>query len=205
MRSSILTLCLATLIASPVLATVVVHDAAPGIVAASFRTSDYALDHNGFVWELIGTEWDRAEHFDPPIPVGEIRFWDYVSLFSVDNEYWEWVASNVWINRGPWPGVAGLIENDPEPNLDPAVSPNPRAGLCQISFRVPSEGEVSVKVIDTGGRIVRRLMSGPHPAGEYRLEWDGTDDNGREMPAGVYLTQIKTGENVRGGRIVLAR
>jgi hypothetical protein len=36
------------------------------------------------------------------------------------------------------------------------------------------------------------------------LRWDGTDDAGRELPAGVYFTHVATAEGTTMGRVVLA-
>jgi hypothetical protein len=85
------------------------------------------------------------------------------------------------------------------------ISPNPADGPCQISFHVPFEGPVSVELLHVSGRLVRQLMAGQRPAGEYHLEWDGRDDHGREVPAGVYLTRVETVDGVTTGRVVLAR
>ncbi len=86
-----------------------------------------------------------------------------------------------------------------------SVAPNPTAGPCRVSCRLDVDGPVSVDIIDSSGRIVRRLLDGPHPAGEYSLRWDGKDDAGRELPAGVYFTHVATSEGTTTGRVVLAR
>jgi hypothetical protein len=94
---------------------------------------------------------------------------------------------------------------EPEDSHVPVVIPNPSQGGCQISLRVQVQGRVSVNILDATGRIVRRLLDGPHPAGEYSLKWDGKDDAGRELPAGVYFTHVTTGQGTATGRVVLAR
>lgn len=84
----------------------------------------------------------------------------------------------------------------------PKVFPNPTSGPCCLSFRLPSAGLIHVQVVDMGGRVVRRLLSGPRPAVDYSLTWDGRDDLGRRLPAGVYLTWLQTPAGVTTGRIV---
>jgi flagellar hook assembly protein FlgD len=70
-------------------------------------------------------------------------------------------------------------------------------------FAVTS-GMIAVVLLDVSGRVVRRLMSGAHPAGDYRLLWDGRDDDGREVAAGVYLTRIVMTRGVAVGRVLVA-
>jgi len=201
-RTSILALCLVLLASSPALAGYVIHDGAPGIVA--FDNDRVCLDSNGHVWNLNnGSGWERWEEHDPPMPLDEILFWGYRCVITIHNEFWYLGAE--WTNFGFWPDLPASIEGESELAPGAAVSPNPTPGRCSVTFSVRSEGTISATVLDVSGRIVRHLLDGPHPAGEYRLEWDGTDDNGRELPAGVYLTRIETGEGVTNGRIILAR
>jgi flagellar hook assembly protein FlgD len=53
--------------------------------------------------------------------------------------------------------------------------------------------------------VVRRLAEGQRPAGAFSTPWDGRDDNGREMPTGVYFARVVTGEGMVTGKVVLAR
>ena len=83
--------------------------------------------------------------------------------------------------------------------------PNPTAGPCEVAFSLESDGPVSVSIVDVTGRLVRELLAGPHPAGDYSLRWDGRDAVGRKVPAGPYFSRIETTEGTNSGRIVFAR
>ena len=50
---------------------------------------------------------------------------------------------------------------------------------------------VMARIYDVSGRLVRTLADRNFTPGNYRLEWDGTDDSGRQMQRGVYFTQVK--------------
>ncbi len=53
--------------------------------------------------------------------------------------------------------------------------------------------------------LVRRLVEGQHPAGAFSTPWDGRDDNGRDLPTGVYFARVATGQGSAMGRAVITR
>jgi hypothetical protein len=68
-----------------------------------------------------------------------------------------------------------------------SFSPNPFMRETQIQYQVSHAGEVDVKVYDTSGRLVRTLVHEMSDPGYYRLIWDGKDNTGRALSAGVYF------------------
>ncbi len=71
------------------------------------------------------------------------------------------------------------------------ASPNPFHSGTSILFRLARPGPVRATVIDVKGRTVKRLAVGPSlTAGEHALRWDGRDDEGRRVPAGLYFVQL---------------
>ena len=101
--------------------------------------------------------------------------------------------------------------------------PNPFPALGEIatclSFDLAIASEVQLDILDLHGSLVRRLVPGPGlgpvvAAGRYgrsdtggapcdpRLMWDGRADNGREVPAGVYLYKLRASGVTQFRRIV---
>jgi hypothetical protein len=64
-----------------------------------------------------------------------------------------------------------------------------------IGFALPRAGEVSLSLYDATGKLVRQLRHGTAAAGEYRLTWDGRDDQGRSVPSGAYFCRLEAGDN----------
>ena len=89
----------------------------------------------------------------------------------------------------------------PPPRVIPAftslsfAAPNPFQGSTAIAFGLAQTGPVDLTIYSVTGRKVRSLLSGTQAAGEYRLTWDGRDDHGRGVAAGVYYIRL-----VAGGR-----
>ncbi len=77
--------------------------------------------------------------------------------------------------------------------------PNPFNPGTVVRFALAGEQEVEVLVFDLHGRALRTLLRGALPAGEHSARWDGRDDAGVEVPAGVYLCVLRCGEGFREG------
>lgn len=86
-----------------------------------------------------------------------------------------------------------------------SVEPNPSSGPVKIHFQLPVGGMAELAIFDVAGRRIRRLESGPRSAGEHTLVWDGRDEAGVEVEAGVYLYRYRAGNTVESDRIVIAR
>ena len=83
--------------------------------------------------------------------------------------------------------------------------PNPAAGQVELGFVLPREARVRLSIYDVGGRLVRRLIDGPMPAGVHRPVWDGLDSHGRSAGSGAYFTKLEVGTIVRSERLLLLR
>ncbi len=75
--------------------------------------------------------------------------------------------------------------------LSLAVTPNPFQAGTLIAWTYPGLENVQVTIHDIGGRLVRRLAG--HGAGVRSIFWDGRDDAGRAVPAGVYIVRASAG------------
>jgi len=83
------------------------------------------------------------------------------------------------------------------------VLPNPARERCLIRFRGRRSFEARIALWDAQGRSVRTLGEGSYPAGLHRLAWDGRDDRGRGLPAGVYFCRLRSSGAVSEQRVVL--
>ena len=51
--------------------------------------------------------------------------------------------------------------------------------------------QVSLSVYDVLGRRVRQVWQGPLGAGAHRFVWDGRDEKGKAVAAGVYIYKVE--------------
>ena len=85
-------------------------------------------------------------------------------------------------------------------------APNPFNPLTWIRYELDTPAEVSLRVFDLSGRLVRTMLAPTRQdAGRHGVPWDGTDASGRHMASGVYLYRITADHEMQAGRMVLAR
>ncbi len=114
-------------------------------------------------------------------------------------------GGGVTIYKYAEPRVAG--PSDPRAPRAPiaAALPNPFGPRTTIRFELPAPATVDLFVADPTGRVVRRLLHEPRAAGPHSLEWDGRDDAGREVAAGIYLYVLHAGDRHAMGKLVRVR
>lgn len=83
--------------------------------------------------------------------------------------------------------------------------PNPAARGTSVEFALGRGGPASLAVFDLSGRRVRRLLEGDVDAGPRRIAWDGRDEAGARVPAGLYLVRLEAGGTRRTERVFVLR
>ncbi|MBN1885309.1 MAG: T9SS type A sorting domain-containing protein [Candidatus Krumholzibacteriota bacterium] len=83
--------------------------------------------------------------------------------------------------------------------------PNPFTGATVLRFSLAERGRVAVAVYDARGRRVCVLVDAVMARGPHNLAWDGRDDTGRAVAAGVYFCRLRAGEATRSGKLVVMR
>jgi hypothetical protein len=76
-----------------------------------------------------------------------------------------------------------------------------RQGTSVVRFSTAKAGRVQVSIYDVTGRKIRNLADRVFPAGESKLEWDGTDDAGSKVARGVYF--VRSSVQKDAGRIIV--
>ncbi|MBM4117441.1 hypothetical protein FJ251_06795 [bacterium] len=102
-------------------------------------------------------------------------------------------------------GATGLAE---VPSATPraAAFPNPFNPATRIAATLPAARAVSLDIVDSAGRLQRRLLDDvPHPGGALAALWDGRDAAGRPLPSGVYHYRLRADGRELGGKLVLLR
>lgn len=80
--------------------------------------------------------------------------------------------------------------------------PNPFTEHTELHYTLIEESPVQVKVFDMLGQEVQTLVQEDQPEGEHSVQWDGRNRQGQSMPTGLYIMQLKTGEETSAVRVM---
>uniref|UniRef100_A0A7C4XV28 T9SS type A sorting domain-containing protein n=1 Tax=candidate division WOR-3 bacterium TaxID=2052148 RepID=A0A7C4XV28_UNCW3 len=130
----------------------------------------------------------------------------------------------IWGKYYPFPGIAEDAEfKSQEKEYWLKVYPNPFRNHLMIKFQIPGQGVassqypvaskngvasnqksvVSIKIYDAAGRLVRCLTLDAKRL--TPVVWDGTDDSGRRLPAGIYFLRLESDGFKETEKVILLR
>jgi len=81
--------------------------------------------------------------------------------------------------------------------------PNPFNPETVIEFELPEPDRVKIVVYDLLGEVVKVLADRVYPKGISRVRWDGTDEFGKHVSAGVYFYRMEVGKFTDSRKMVL--
>ena len=91
----------------------------------------------------------------------------------------------------------GEISEDPE-SIMASCYPNPfisRFGNgCRIDYMINHGAYTEVNIYDMQGHLIAQMDRGFKQKGLYTAEWDGNDQSGGRLPAGLYFCRIVSGD-----------
>jgi hypothetical protein len=83
--------------------------------------------------------------------------------------------------------------------------PNPFNPTTSITFALPKNSFVNIKVYDMLGREVKTLLSSDMPAGNHGVQWRGDDNGGRLVSSGTYIYRIAAENFVSTKKMILMK
>jgi parallel beta-helix repeat protein len=73
-----------------------------------------------------------------------------------------------------------------------SISPNPFNLTTSISYSIAEPDRVEIQIFDILGREVRTLINNHQDVGLYSIYWNGKNNQGLELPSGIYIFTFKT-------------
>ena len=90
--------------------------------------------------------------------------------------------------------ILELSEVEPEFELQLYNAyPNPFNPISSIDYKLPQPDFVNITIFDMMGRVIRKLVSDYQSSGYQSVSWNGTNDLGQSVSAGVYLFTLDVG------------
>ncbi len=86
---------------------------------------------------------------------------------------------------------------------DIAVYPNPFSNQVSLSFKNRIQDKLSIEIRDIEGRILKTFLQEDFVPGKSELLWDGTNNLGIRVDAGIYFISILSKMNRETKKVVL--
>ncbi len=140
---------------------------------------DATLDYPANMWNFIGNVWT-------PEASGDF----FIRLKVIPLE------------------APGIDENTNKPfavfNLA-QVAPNPVKQNGVIEYQLPTAQQVSLRIYDITGQLVRTLVDQNAEAGTHRVIWDSRDERGKEVASGIYFYRLQGETQTATKKLIVVR
>ena len=83
--------------------------------------------------------------------------------------------------------------------------PNPFNPVTTLRYDLPEDALVNITIYDMMGRQISTLVSSLQSAGYKSIQWNGTNDAGQPVSAGVYLYKTQAGDYSQTKKMVLLK
>ena len=103
----------------------------------------------------------------------------------------------VWSVGDLWDGTLDNDMVNPYSYSLKSNYPNPFNPSTTIEYSIAEISDVSISIYDASGRLVKNLISSQHvPGDSYQVSWNGTNESGTSVSAGMYFYKINAGSFV---------
>lgn len=172
---------------------------AAGATASVFRgTSDDFDSREALTASPLAFAGRRLEYVDGSARAGATyHYW--VQIHEPDGTSFVNGPVSVTTAAGTWVSFAA------------APRPNPVRGSTTFEYVVGSDvagsgaADVSLRLHDLQGRLVRTIQAARQPSGRYTAQWDARDDHGQQVAAGSYYLMFKAGTFEQSRRVMVVR
>ncbi|MFQ6676974.1 MAG: two-component regulator propeller domain-containing protein [Fidelibacterota bacterium] len=194
------------------------YDGSNWIVYHFISNSNFLLEHinsiavemgmirwigtSGGLVKLLWTSWTVFDSANSGLPS------DYINSIAIDEYSNKWITSLglIVFNEG---GVVGIMSNQPQILPEEYTlsqnHPNPFNPTTTIQYELLRQSDVQITIYDLLGREIKKLVSGELVSGYHEAIWDGTNDHGKPVSAGVYLYQMRTKNHIQTKKLVLLK
>ncbi|NLN85663.1 MAG: T9SS type A sorting domain-containing protein, partial [Candidatus Cloacimonetes bacterium] len=126
----------------------------------------------------------------------------YVGIQCVSNDAFIFFIDDVTV-------IGGDDANDPGM---PVVAtqlhsnyPNPFNPETTISYSVKEAAPVSIEIYNAKGQLVKTLVNEDKASGNYKVVWNGRDNNNQAVSSGIYFYKMQAGKYSSTKKMVLMK
>ena len=174
-------------------------------VTTTSSTDDYTFAYN-IQKDYIKIALTSAEGFKKSGAIVNIEFEPVSQLITSELSLFE-----LRLNGHLLPSNAmGMLEVAPPKSALLQNYPNPFNPETWIPYQLSKEAEVTIKIFNIQGQLVRTITLGEKPAGLYWTKeksayWNGRNQAGENVATGIYFYTIQTNHFTATGRMILLK
>jgi len=154
---------------------------------------------NGGASSFDGSEWTSYT-------VGDGLAGSNVYSVAVDADGSVWMGTDAGVSH--YLGESVSVEKEKARPASIAIRgcyPNPFNPQTTIEYYVPRNGRVELWICNTAGQRIRLLVSNIKSTGVHTSVWDGCDESGGRVSAGIYVAVLKMGSVMTSSKMVLVK
>jgi len=88
-------------------------------------------------------------------------------------------------------GTATSVKSDDSEKLEiKSIFPNPSSSNITINFNIPTNGNVSIKIYNEVGELVKQFQNTEYQAGNNTLIWDKLNDANQTVASGTFIVEL---------------
>ena len=81
--------------------------------------------------------------------------------------------------------------------------PNPFNAVTTIPYHVGKPGNIKINIFNIFGQLITTLVNASHKSGTYKVNWDGKNRFGRNVPSGVYFYNMESKEHSQAKKLLI--
>jgi len=166
------------------------------------------VDRNGTLDMITGNSWHELQYFSRENDVWVENTEIVADLVVGQNATPALVDLNgdgdLDLAVGNYSGTFNYFENQTIVAIDAPVGapsdmrmaaayPNPFNPSTTITFELTQAIEISIRIYDLRGNLLKVLQDGFHQGGRFELVWQGLNRRGQIVDSGVYLVVLQSG------------
>ena len=102
-------------------------------------------------------------------------------------------------------GLEDYISSLPEEFTILPAFPNPFNPSTTLRYGLDKDSHVTIEIYDISGKLISTLLNEEQSLGWYTLVWNCTNQQGTQVPAGLYLSRIISGNDVRTNKLMFLK
>jgi hypothetical protein len=83
--------------------------------------------------------------------------------------------------------------------------PNPFNPSTTIRYSLSGPENISIKIYDVSGQLVKEINKEHNQAGEFEVIWDGKNNFGERISSGAYFYQLQAGNYIEAKKMILLK